>query len=93
MLDASDQARLREIEAQLLAEDPEFVALMRGEDTSYRGAVFTLAALWTIWGATLLSIAALGWPILVIEAASLVVLASATWWVLHRRHTRAFVVG
>ena len=93
MLDASDQERLRAIEAQLLAEDPEFVALMRGEDTSYRSTVFTLAALWTIWGATLLSMAALGWPMLVIDGAALVVLASATWWVLRHRRTRAFVVG
>jgi hypothetical protein len=93
MLDASDQERLREIEAQLLAEDPQFVALMRGEDTSYRGTLLTLAALWTIWGATLLSIAALGWPLLVVDAAALLVLAPATRWVLRRRHTRAFVVG
>ncbi len=94
MLDASDQERLREIEAQLLVEDPQFVALMRGdEDGANQGSTFALAGLWLIWLVTLLGIARVGWPVLVANTLALLVLAGFTWRVLRRRRNRAFVVG
>ncbi len=98
MLDASDQERLREIEAHLVAEDPTFVARMRGEQegtSSYQRAGLTvLGGLWLVWLATLLGIGTLGRPVLIAHSIALVLLATVTWRVVRRhRRLRAFVVG
>jgi len=98
MLDASDQERLREIEAHLLAEDPTFVARMRGwrQDASRDGRAgrTILGGLWLIWLATVLGIGSLGWPVLVASCVAVPILATITWWVLRRqRRLRPFVVG
>jgi Protein of unknown function (DUF3040) len=93
MLDAGDQERLREIEAHLLAEDPHFVAVMRGEyDESHHNAM-VLGGLWIIWAVTLVGIATVGWPVLVVNGFALLALGVVTIRVLRRRRLRAFVVG
>jgi predicted branched-subunit amino acid permease len=88
MLDASDQERLREIEAHLLVDDPVFVARMRGEDhATPRHRPFGLlvvAGVWLLWVAALLAGAVLGWPALAAGAALLLVAGTATWQL--RRH-------
>jgi hypothetical protein len=98
MLDASDQERLREIEEHLLAEDPTFVARMRGEQEAtarrQRASLTVLGGLWLVWLATLLSIGTLGRPVLIADSIALVLLATVTWRVVRRhRRLRAFVVG
>jgi Flp pilus assembly protein TadB len=97
MLDASDQDRLREIEAHLLVEDPVFVARMRGQDSAPRHRPFGLlvvGSVWLLWVLALLGGAMLGWPALVAGAVLLVVAATATWWQRRRQQRRApFAVG
>jgi hypothetical protein len=94
MLDAEDQARLREIEAQLLADDPRFVAAMRGNaGESTHGNAVAVGGLWLIWAVTLIGITTVGWPVLVINSVSLIILLVITIRVLRRRRLRPFVVG
>ncbi len=94
MLDAGDQERLREIEAQLLADDPGFVAVMRGEqDETPHGSAVALGGLWLVWAVTLIGISRVGWPVLVVNSLALLVLTVVTVRVLRRHRLRPYVVG
>jgi Protein of unknown function (DUF3040) len=96
MLDASDQERLREIEECLLADDPVFVARMRGQETVPGHRPFGLlvvAGVWLLWVAALLAGAMLGWPALAAGVAVLLAAAGITWWMHREKGCGPYVVG
>ena len=94
MLDAGDQRQLREIEAYLLAEDPHFVAAMRGDiPEEQHGSAVALGGLWLVWAVTLIGISTVGWPIVAVNSVALLVLVVITVRVLRRRRLRPYSVG
>ena len=85
MLSQEDQARLAEIERQLLADDPGFVERMRSNRRRWRldRVTAVLIALWL----TALVFAVVTRSLLVLGALLTVLVIEAAWRIHQHRHT------